>query len=133
MPNYNKVMLMGHLTRDPDMRHVPSGDAVASFGLAVSRKRKDKEDETCFVDLTAFGRQAETIGQYLKKGSAGFFEGRLVLDQWVDRDGAKRSKLKVIVDTFQFVGGKQDGGQQRRRDEPDEHPGYAPDDGEIPF
>lgn len=115
MPNLNKVFLMGNLTRDPELRYTPSGTAVASFGLAVNRRYKsqsgeDRED-TCFVEVTAFARQAEVISEYLSKGRPVFIEGRLHLDRWEDKQsGAKRSKLTVTLENFQFLGGRGEGG-----------------------
>ena len=110
MPNLNKVMLMGNLTRDIDMRTLPSGMAVAAFGLAVNRRWKnqqgEQQDEVTFVDLEAFGKPAEVMNQFLRKGSAVFIEGRLKLDQWEDKDGNKRQKMKVVVESFQFIDGK---------------------------
>jgi single-strand DNA-binding protein len=112
MANYNKVLLMGNLTRDPELRYTPGGTAVATFGLAVNRrfKRQDGEqvDEVCFVDITAFGRQAEVVSEYLSKGRPVFVEGRLKQDTWEAQDGQKRSKLSVTLEAFQFVGGRQD-------------------------
>jgi single-strand DNA-binding protein len=110
MPNLNKVLLMGNLCRDPELRHLPSGMAVTSLSLAVNRKWKNQQgeqhEEVTFVDLEAFGKPAETINQYLKKGSGVFIEGRLQLDQWTDKDGNKRQKMKVVVESFQFIDGK---------------------------
>lgn len=117
MPFYNKVMLMGHLTRDPEMKFLPSNTAVANFGLAINRKWTDqqgnKKDETCFVDCVAFGKQAETINQYVKKGDPFFIDGRLKLDQWEDKQGGKRSKLSVVVEGFQFIRSGDGGGQKQ--------------------
>ena len=107
MPNLNKVMLMGNLTRDPELRHTPSGMAIADFGMAINRQRKGADgnriDETTFVDVTAFGRQAEVIQQYLRKGRPVYIEGHLRLEQWTTQDGQKRSKLSVVVENFQFL------------------------------
>lgn len=107
MPNLNKVMLMGNLTRDPEMRYAQSGNAIASLGLAINRKWRnqqgEQQEETTFIDCDAFGRTAETINQYLRKGNPIFIEGRLKLDQWQDQQGQNRSKLKVIVESFQFI------------------------------
>lgn len=107
----NKVFLMGHLTRDIELKHTPSDQAVATIGLAVNRvyKTRDGEnrEETTFVDCEAWGRTAEIMSQYLCKGRPVFIEGRLKLDQWDDREtGKKRSKLKVVIDNFQFVDSK---------------------------
>ena len=111
-PNYNKIILMGNLTRDPQLTYLPSKTAVVEFGLAINRKWKSKDDEdkseTCFVDCKAFGKQAETLNQYLKKGQPLMIEGRLQLSTWEDQSGNKRSKLRVIVETFQFLGTKQE-------------------------
>tara|TARA_Y100001934_G_scaffold244227_1_gene301533 strand:+ start:1112 stop:1576 length:465 start_codon:yes stop_codon:yes gene_type:complete len=99
---------MGNLTRDPELRTFASGTAVCNFGMAINRNFTDREgnrrEETTFVDLESFGKQAETISRYMKKGSGIFIEGRLKLDQW-EKDGEKRSKLKITLENFQFVGG----------------------------
>ncbi len=115
MPNYNKVILMGNLTRDPEVRYTSGGTAIAKLGLAVNRRWKNQEgqmqEETTFVDVDAFGRQAETIGQYLKKGRPVMVEGRLKLDQWDDKQtGQKRSKLGVVLENFQFLDSRGEGG-----------------------
>ena len=109
MSNFNKVLLMGNLTRDPQLTYLPSQTAVVDFGLAVNRKWTSKEgemkDETCFVDCRMFGRIAEVINQYCKKGNPLFIEGRLTLNSWTAQDGTKRSKLRVTVENFEFIGG----------------------------
>jgi single-strand DNA-binding protein len=110
MASLNKVMLIGNLTRDPQLKYLPSQTAVAEFGLAVNRKFKsatgESREEVCFVDITAFGKTAETMNQYLTKGKPVFIEGRLKFDSWEDKNGGgKRSKLTVVVDNFQFLGG----------------------------
>ena len=117
MANYNKVMLMGNLTRDPQLSYTPNQTAVVDFGLAINRKWKGQDgtmhEDTCFVDCTCFGRQAENINKYLNKGSGVFVEGRLTFDSWTAQDGTKRSKLKVTVENSQFLprsGGGQGGG-----------------------
>lgn len=108
--NFNKVLLMGNLTRDVELKFTPSNQAVAQIGIAVNRRYKTKEgeqrDETTFVDCEAWGRTAEIMNQYLAKGRGVFIEGRLKLDQWQDKDGQNRSKLKVVIENFQFVGGR---------------------------
>ena len=109
MASYNKVFLMGNLTRDPQVKHLPSQMVVAEFGLAVNRRYKtatgEDKEEVAFVDCTAFGRQAETISQYCTKGKPIFVEGRLKFDTWDDKGGSgKRSKLTVVVENFQFLG-----------------------------
>ena len=115
MASYNKVILLGNLTRDPEVRVTPGGMSICKFGLAVNRtfntKDGEKREETTFVDIDAFGRQAEVIAKYLGKGRAIFVEGRLRLDQWDDKGtGEKRSKLGVVLENFQFVGGRDESG-----------------------
>ena len=110
MPSFNRVTLMGNLTRDPQVKHLPNSTTVAEFGLAMNRHYKtangEDREEVCFIDCSAFGRQAEVIGQYCKKGKPLFVEGRLKYDQWDDKtSGARRSKVSVVVENFQFVGG----------------------------
>lgn len=103
----NKVMLIGNLTRDPEPKALPNNNAVANFGLAINRKWTGqdgaKHEEVCFVDCAAFGKQAETLAKYVRKGDPLFIEGRLKLDQWADKEGGKRSKLSVVVEGFQFI------------------------------
>ncbi len=108
MANYNKVILIGNLTRDPELRYTPKGTAVAKIGVAVNRTWRTESGETkeevTFVDVDAFGRQAETLGQYMKKGRPIMVEGRLRLDSWEDKQsGQKRSKLGVVMESFQFL------------------------------
>ena len=114
MANYNKVILIGNLTRDPQLRYTPSQAAVCDFGVAVNRQWTgqdgQKREEVCFVDCTAWARQAETIQKYLSKGRPVFIEGRLTYRQWDGPDGKKRSKLEVTVERFQFLGGPRSGG-----------------------
>lgn len=115
MASFNKVIIIGNLTRDPQLRFLPSQSAVCDFGMATNRRwKKDGEDreEVCFIDVTAFGKQAEVINEHCKKGSALLVEGRLKYDTWEDKQGGgKRSKLSVVLESFQFIGGKQDGEQ----------------------
>lgn len=114
MANYNKVMLMGNLTRDIEIRQTPNGHSVGNIGLAVNRRFKSSDgqdrEETTFVDCEAWGRTAEVMAKYLSKGRPVFIEGRLKLDQWQDKDGGNRSKLKVVVEGFQFVDSRGGGG-----------------------
>ena len=114
MASYNKVMLMGNLTRDPEVRYTPKGTAVCTLGLAVNEsyttQSGESREDTVFVDIDVWGRQAETAGQYLSKGRPVFVEGRLRLDQWDDREtGQKRSKLKVVGQRVQFLGSPRQG------------------------
>src|SRR5688500_17299323 len=109
MASFNKVLLMGNLTRDVQLKYLPSQTAVAEFGLACNRKFRtangEDREEVTFVDITAFGKQAEVLNQYMTKGKPIFIEGRLKYDQWEDKNGGgKRSKLTVVVDNFQFIG-----------------------------
>ncbi len=108
MASFNKVILAGNLTRDPELRYTPKGTAIARLGIACNRKWKSEtgelKEEVTFVDVDAFGKQAETIGQYLKKGRPILIEGRLRLDQWEDKQsGQKKSKLGVVLESFQFL------------------------------
>ena len=110
MANLNKVYLMGRLTRDPELRYTPKGTAVAELGMAINRYRSsesgEKIEETTFVDVTLWGRNAELANQYLAKGREMMVEGRLQLDSWEDKaSGQKRSKLKVVGESMQFIGG----------------------------
>lgn len=115
MASFNRVILVGNLTRDPVVRYTPSGTAVSEIGMAVSRQWTDRQsnqrkEETTFVDVTLWGRQAEVAGEYLSKGRPVLIEGRLQLDQWEDKQsGEKRSKLRVVGETMQMLGGR-DGG-----------------------
>lgn len=119
MASYNKVILIGNLTRDPELRYSAKGTAIAKIAIAVNRRWRNEagewQEEVTYVDVDAFGRSAETIGQYLKKGRPIMIEGRLRLDQWEDKSsGQKRSRLGVVLETFQFLdsgrGGDGDGG-----------------------
>ena len=148
MANLNKVLLMGNLTRDPELRYLQSGSAVCDFGIATNRRWRsqsgEQKEEVCFVDVTFFGRTAEVISEFMKKGRPIFVEGRLKLDSWTDREGNKRSKLHVIGQNMQFLdsrgggGGSRGGGGQRVREErPSQEPPASAfddvDDDSIPF
>lgn len=113
MASYNRVVLMGNLTRDPEIRYVPSGMAVVDIGLAVNDRRKDANgswiEEATFVDITLWGRNAEIVSEYCRKGSSVLIEGRLKLDSW-ETDGQKRSKLKVVGERVNLLGGRQSSG-----------------------
>ena len=114
MANLNRVLLIGNLTRDPEVRYTPKGTAVAEIGLAVNRiysgEDGEKKEETTFVDVTLWARQAEVAGQYLKKGRPVFIEGRLQLDTWDDKQtGQKRSRLRVVSENLQLLGSRQEG------------------------
>jgi len=148
MANFNKVILAGNLTRDPQLSYTPSQTAVCEFGMAINRKFKggdgQQRDDTCFVDCQAWGKTGEIINQYMNKGKPILVEGRLSYDSWEGKDGQKRSRLRVTVENFQFIGspgGSQGGGQggggyqqqqqqqpQRRQAPPQQQQqgGYAP-------
>lgn len=116
MASFNKVMLLGNCTRDPEVKYTPKGSAVTDLGLAVNRYYTtdggEKREETTFVDVTIWGRQAEVAGQYLKKGRPVFIEGRLQLDTWDDKQtNQKRSKLRVVCENFQLLGSREGGGE----------------------
>jgi single-strand DNA-binding protein len=130
MANYNKVILAGNLTRDPQMSYLPSNTPMVEFGMAINRKSRgqpgNQKEEVCFVDLRAYGKAAELINQYMSKGRSLLVEGRLQYQQWTGQDGNKRSKHMVIVDNFQFLGGGRpgEGGGPPRAAEPAEAPRY---------
>ena len=152
MASFNKVILLGNLTRDPEVRYTPKGTAVTDLGLAVNRTytadNGEKREEVTFVDVTFWGRTAEVAGEYLKKGRPVFVEGRLQLDSWDDKtSGQKRTKLKVIGENMQMLGSPR-GGAAGSGGGDEESPGgsrasrpapppkaapSAPDDDEIPF
>lgn len=148
MSSFNKVILIGNLTRDPELRYTPKGMAVAKVGLAVNRQWKsesgEKKEEVTFIDVDVWGRTAENVGQYMRKGGSILIEGRLKLDQWDDKQtGQKRSRLGVTAETVQFLGsGKKGeaapsagtpppGGQFA--DVPAPEPGTPPPDDDVPF
>ena len=150
MASFNKVLLLGNLTRDPEVRYTPKGSAVADIAIAVNRvytlDSGEKREEVTYVDVTLWARLAEIAGEYLKKGRPVFIEGRLQLDSWDDKQsGQKRSKLRVIGETMQLLGSRSGGGaaspdevdQSRPAGRPAPPPKSAapaePDDDEIPF
>ena len=148
MASFNKVILLGNLTRDPEVRYTPKGTAVTDLGLAVNRTytadNGEKREEVTFVDVTFWGRTAEVAGEYLKKGRPVFVEGRLQLDSWDDKQsGQKRTKLKVIGENMQMLGAPRGGGggdeessgasRSSRPAPPPKAAPSAPDDDEIPF
>ncbi|MCG8449186.1 MAG: single-stranded DNA-binding protein [Pirellulales bacterium] len=140
MASYNRVVLMGNLTRDPELRYIPSGTAVSDIGLAVNDRVKRNDqwvDEATFVDITLWGRTAEVANEYLSKGSSVLIEGRLKLDRW-EKDGQKHSKLRVVGERMQMLGGRNSGGgtprggQQTEEQHDEPAPAMPPND-EIPF
>jgi single-strand DNA-binding protein len=155
MANLNKVLLLGNLTRDPELRYTPKGTAVADIGLAINRiwnnEQNQRQEETTFVDITLWGRQAEIAQQYLTKGRGVFVEGRLQMDTWEDKtSGQKRSKLKVVAENLQFMPDGKGGaggsvsshsGSSSQRPQPSQSgpiggtisEGHFEDEDEIPF
>ena len=149
MANFNRVILVGNLTRDPELRHIPSGTAVTDLGLAVNhswtdRNSNQKNEETTFVDVTCWGRTAEIACEYLHKGRPVLIEGRLKMDEWDDREtGQKRTKLKVVCDNMQMLGSRNNGNSgggssgepppQAAAAEPASNPTADPPDDEVPF
>ncbi|HKI49783.1 MAG TPA: single-stranded DNA-binding protein [Desulfobacteria bacterium] len=132
MASFNKVLLMGNLTRDPELRFTSNGSALAKFGLAVNRKYKagdEWKEEVCFVDITVWGKQAENCAEYLSKGRPVFIDGRLQFSTWETDDGQKRNKLEVVANTVQFLG--QSGGGGKPGMQPDMEDAPVKDD--IPF
>jgi len=127
MASYNKVLLMGNLTRDPEVRYTPKGTAIANLGLAVNRvyttESGEQKEEVTFVDIEVWGRQAETAGQYLSKGRPVFVEGRLRLDSWEDKEsGQKRNRLKVVAERVQFLGAPRGGAEFKDQPPTEEAP-----------
>ena len=112
MASYNRVILMGNLTRDPQLKYLPNNTAVCEFGLATNRKWRDRDgnmkEDTCFIEVAAFGRMGETLNQYMSKGKPILIEGRLKFDSWTGQDGTKRSKLSVVAENMQFLGSRGD-------------------------
>lgn len=128
MSNFNRVILMGNLTRDPELRHTANGTAVTGFGIAVNRRYRQGEewkDEVCYVDVTVWGKQAESCSEHLSKGSGVFIEGRLQFRSWETAEGQKRSKLDVVAHNVQFLSRTEGGGMGE--------PISAPVDEDIPF
>ncbi|MGK7344529.1 MAG: single-stranded DNA-binding protein [Candidatus Nitrospinota bacterium M3_3B_026] len=133
MASLNKVVLIGNLTRDPELRYTPSGAAVAKFGLAVNERYKSGDEwkeKTVFADITAWGRQAETCSEYLSKGSQVCVDGRLSYSSWETDDGRKRSKLEVVADRVIFLGGRGEGAGQENREKSEPSGGEEED---VPF
>ncbi len=129
MNGFNKVILIGNLTRNPELRYTPGGTPVASFALAVNRRYRQGEelkDEVCYIDIVVFGKQAEHCGQYLSKGNGVIVEGRLQQRRWETEDGQKRSKHEVVAQTVTFMPKRQDGGG-------DQSHGAGPDEVPAPY
>ena len=154
MASFNKVILVGNLTRDPELRYTPKGTAIAKIGLAVNRvwtsESGEKKEEVTFVDVDIFGRTAENVAQYMRKGRPLLVEGRLRLDQWDDKQtGQKRSRLGVVAETVQFLGSPGEGGgggtgeaaprrapspaAPKAPEPPDSGDGPPPEEDDVPF
>ena len=144
MANLNKVLLLGNVTRDPEVRYTPKGSAVCDLGVAVNRayttESGEKREEVTFVDVTLWGRTAEVASEYLKKGRPVFIEGRLQMDTWDDKQtGQKRTRLRVVAENMQLLGGRPPGGAadaigEGRQTAPPKSPAAPePDEDEIPF
>ena len=144
MANLNKVLLLGNVTRDPEVRYTPKGSAVCDLGVAVNRSYTtdsgEKREEVTFVDVTLWGRTAEVASEYLKKGRPVFVEGRLQMDTWDDKQtGQKRTRLRVVADNMQLLGGRPPGGAEPPGDSrptsapPKKSASSEPDEDEIPF
>ena len=137
MANFNKVFLIGNLTRDPQLSYLPSQTAVVEFGLAVNRRWTgrdgEKREETCFVDCRAFSKQAENINKYLKKGRPVFVEGRLSFDSWTAQDGTKRSKHRITVENVQFLGAPPEVSSEQVRGEEEPRAEQELPENDIPF
>lgn len=140
----NITILKGNLTRDPELRYTPKGTAIAQSAVAVNRKWTGEDgqprEEVTFVDFESWGRTAEVMAQYFRKGKPILIQGRLKLDQWDDKQtGQKRSKLKVVVDRFEFCGGDMGGAASAPGEAPQQHPNYdapqadAPESDDVPF
>jgi single-strand DNA-binding protein len=137
MASYNRVVLVGNLTRDVQLAYLPSQTPVAQFGLAVNRKWKSKggedREEGFFGDCKAFGKSAETLNAYVKKGSQLLVEGRLTTESWETKDGDKRSKTVIVVDNFQFLASKSDSRPAQEPSAPHQAEGFGGGGDEIPF
>ena len=130
MPSYNRLILMGHLTRDPQLSYLPSQVAVCDFGIATNRKWSgqdgNKQEEVCFVDCKMFGKRAEVIQKYSLKGDLLLVEGRLRLDTWKDADGNNRSKHRVIIDNFEFMSTGEPKPKEQAKPEVEDDPDLIP-------
>ncbi len=137
MTSFNKVILLGNLTRDPEVRYTPNGSAVASFAIAVNRKYKqgdETKEEVSYIDIVVFGKQAENCGQYLNKGDGALIEGRLQQRRWDDKEtGQKRSKVEVAAQSVTFMPKRSAAGRGASEGHPEPAPETPVDEGEIPF
>ncbi|MCI0336756.1 MAG: single-stranded DNA-binding protein [Acidobacteria bacterium] len=137
MASFNKITIVGYLGRDPEIRYTPQGTAVCNFTIATTEKRKNRdgvmEDVTTWFRVAAFGKQDETINQYLNKGSQLYLEGRLRQETYTDRDGAQRQSLEVTLSDFHFIGTSDKSGQPAGKQQGDKDAPAPADDQDIPF
>lgn len=137
MTSFNKVILLGNLTRDPEVRYTPNGVAVASFAIAVNRKYKqgdETKEEVSYIDIVVFGKQAESCGQYINKGDAVLIDGRLQQRRWDDKEtGQKRNKIEVVAQSVNFMPKRSSAGKGGVDSHPEPAPETPVDEGEIPF
>lgn len=138
MTSFNKVILLGNLTRDPEVRYTPNGTAVASFAIAVNRRYKqgdETRDEVSYIDIVVFGKQAEACGQYINKGDAILVDGRLQQRRWETEDGQKRNKIEVVAQSVNFMPKRSGAGASQAAAQSQSEPTPEPpvDEGEIPF
>ncbi len=136
MTSFNKVILLGNLTRDPEVRYTPNGIAVASFAIAVNRKYKqgdETKEEVSYIDIVVFGKQAESCGQYINKGDSVLIDGRLQQRRWETEEGQKRNKLEVVAQSVNFMPKRSSIGKGGGDSHPETTPEAPVDEGEIPF
>ena len=135
--NFNQIIIIGNLTRAPELTYLPNQTPVCDFGIANNRKYKDKngnqKDDVCFIDCRGFGKTAETMAKYLEKGAPVLIRGKLQFDQWEAQDGSKRSKHRIMVDAFEFVPTKKEATTQAGPPDATEEPQFIPDDSDCPF
>jgi len=136
MTSFNKVILLGNLTRDPEVRYTPNGIAVASFAIAVNRKYKqgdETKEEVSYIDIVVFGKQAESCGQYINKGDSVLIDGRLQQRRWETEEGQKRNKLEVVAQSVNFMPKRTPAGKGSGDSHPEPTPEAPVDEGDIPF
>ncbi|HXY62684.1 MAG TPA: single-stranded DNA-binding protein [Nitrospirota bacterium] len=136
MTSFNKVILLGNLTRDPEVRYTPNGIAVASFAIAVNRKYKqgdETKEEVSYIDIVVFGKQAESCGQYINKGDSVLIDGRLQQRRWETEEGQKRNKLEVVAQSVNFMPKRSSSGKGGGESQAEPAPEAPVDEGDIPF
>lgn len=136
MANFNKVILIGNLTKDPELRYTPNGTAVTSFPIAINRRYKqgdEMKEEVCYIDIVVFGKQAESCGQYLAKGNGVIVDGRLQQRRWETEDGQKRNKHEVVAQSIRFLSKKGDSSKEGLLDDTTVSPQSDAADSDVPF